>query len=104
AIADAVETQAKGKNPAFSWRTLISGRAAKPSELRHFVSIQAVLHFGDLEPGGKATAVIREAASLLGLTPEKGVRVRLTGSVRMSDEEFATIADGAAFNGVMTLL
>jgi uncharacterized protein len=104
AIADAVEAQANGRNAAFSWRTLISGRAAKPSELRHFISIQPALDFGALKPGGKATAAIREAAARLGLTPDKGVRVRLTGSVALSDEEFATIADGAVFNGVVTLL
>src|SRR5262249_52335575 len=76
----------------------------KRSELPHFVNIQPVLDFGDLQPGGKATAVIRDAASRLGLTPEKGVKVRLTGSVALSDEEFATIADGAALNGAVTLL
>jgi hopanoid biosynthesis associated RND transporter like protein HpnN len=30
--------------------------------------------------------------------------VRLTGSVALSDEEFATVADGAALNGVVTIL
>jgi hopanoid biosynthesis associated RND transporter like protein HpnN len=104
AIADTLEAQAKGKPAAFSWRTLISGRTAKPAELRHFVNIQPVLDFGDLQPGGKATEVIRDAASRLGLTLEKGVRVRLTGSVALSDEEFATIADGAALNSAVTLL
>jgi uncharacterized protein len=104
AIADALEALANGKTAAFSWRTLITGRAAEPSELRQFVNIQPVLHFGDLQPAGKATAVIREAASRLGLTPDKGVNVRLTGSVVLSDEEFASIADGAALNGALTLL
>ena len=104
AVADALERVAEGKAPAFSWRTLITGRTPKPSELRRFVNIQPVLDFNDLQPGGKATAVIREAASRLGLTPEKGVKVRLTGSVALSDEEFATIADGAALNGAVTLL
>jgi hopanoid biosynthesis associated RND transporter like protein HpnN len=104
AIADALEALANGKTAAFSWRTLITGRAAEPSELRHLVSIQPVLHFGDLQPAGKATAVIRDAASRLGLTPDKGVKVRLTGSVVLSDEEFASIADGAALNSAVTLL
>src|SRR5215831_889007 len=94
-IADALEALANGKTPAFSWRTLITGRSAKRSELRHFVSIQPVLDFSNLQPGRKTTAVIREAAYRLGLTPEKGVNVRLTGSVALSDEEFAKIADGA---------
>jgi len=104
AIADALELIAKGKDPAFSWRKLITGRAPEPSELRRFVNIQPVLDFDDLQPGRKATAVIRETASRLGLTPERGVTVRLTGSVALSDEEFSTVADGAALNGVVTLL
>jgi len=104
AVADALGRLAQGKGPAFSWRTLITGRTPKPSELRRFVNIQPVLDFNDLRPGGKATAVIRDAASRLGLNSEKGVKVRLTGSVALSDEEFATIADGAVLNGAVTLL
>jgi hopanoid biosynthesis associated RND transporter like protein HpnN len=104
ALADALELLAQGKAPAFSWRNLITGRAPEPSDLRRFVNIQPVLDFDDLQPGGKATAVIRDAASRLGLTPDKGVKVRLTGSVALSDEEFATVADGAAVNGIVTLL
>ena len=104
AIADALELLANGKDPAFSWRRLITGRAPEPSELRRFVNIQPVLDFDELQPGRKATAVIREAVLRLGLVPERGVKVRLTGSVALSDEEFSTIADGAALNGVVTLL
>jgi hopanoid biosynthesis associated RND transporter like protein HpnN len=104
AIADALQALANGKTAAFSWRTLITGRAAEPAELRHFVNIQPVLDFGDLQRAGKATAVIREAASRLGLTPDQGVKVRLTGSVVLSDEEFASIVDGAALNSAVTLL
>jgi len=102
-IADALETLFSGKYPAFSWRKLITGRIPEPSDLRRFIYIQPVLDFDDLQPGGKATATTREAASRLRLTPERGVRVRLTGSVALSDEEFATIADGAALNGIITL-
>ncbi|HKB22661.1 MAG TPA: MMPL family transporter, partial [Methyloceanibacter sp.] len=104
ALADAFERLAEGKSPAFSWRELIAGRPPKPSELRRFVNIEPVLNFGDLQPGGKATAVIREVASTLALTPEQGVKVRLTGPAVLSDEEFATVADGAVLNGCMTLL
>ncbi len=104
AIADTLELLAKGKNSAFSWRRLITGRAPKPSELRRFVNIQPVLDFNALEPGGNATAAIREAIVRLGLTPDRGVRVRLTGPVALSDEEFATVADGAGLNGAMTVL
>ncbi|HEY1780890.1 MAG TPA: MMPL family transporter [Roseiarcus sp.] len=104
AIADALEGVEQGRHPAFSWRRLISGRAPETSDLRRFVNIQPVLNYGDLEPGGQATKAIRATIAKLGLTPDRGVRVRLTGSVPLADEEFATIADGAALNGVVTIL
>ena len=104
AIADALDLVAEGKHPAFSWRRLISGRAPEPSDLRRFVNIQPVLDYGDLQPGGKATKAIRATIAKLGLTPDRGVSVRLTGSVALADEEFATIADGAALNGAVTIL
>ena len=104
ALADALERLEEGKNPAFSWRELIAGRPPKLSELRRFVNIEPVLNFDDLQPGRKATAAIRDVTSRLALTPEQGVRVRLTGSVVLSDEEFATVADGAVLNGIITLL
>ena len=84
AIADAVDGVLQGKRPSFSWRRLISGRAPEPSELRRFVNIQPALDYNDLQPGGKATKAIRATIASLGLTPENGVRVRLTGSVPLS--------------------
>ena len=104
AIADTLEKVEQGKHPTFSWRRLISGRAPEPSDLRRFVNIQPVLNYSDLAPGGQATKAIRATIAKLGLTPDNGVRVRLTGSVALSDDEFSTIADGAALNGVMTIL
>src|ERR1700729_3918561 len=103
-IADALEKVDQGQHPAFSWRRLISGRAPEPSDLRRFVNIQAVLNYGDLQPGGEATKAVRAAIAKLGLTPDRGVTVRLTGSVPLSDEEFSTIADGAALNGLVTIV
>ncbi len=104
AIADALEGVAQGKHPAFSWRRLITGHPPEPSELRRFLNIRPILNYGDLQPGGQATKAIRATIDKLGLTPENGVRVRLTGSVALADEEFATVADGAALNGVVTIL
>ena len=104
AIADALDDVAEGKHHAFSRRRLITGHPPEPSELRRFINIQPVLNYGDLQPGGRATRAIRATVEKLGLTPDKGVRVRLTGSVALADEEFATVADGAALNGVVTIL
>ena len=104
AIADAVEGVERGQHPAFSWRRLISGRAPDESDRGGSSTCSRCFNYGDLEPGGQATKVIRATIAELGLTPDRGVRVRLTGSVPLADEEFATIADGAALNGVVTVL
>ncbi|MBV9738832.1 MAG: MMPL family transporter [Hyphomicrobiales bacterium] len=104
AIADAFEKLSKGENPAFSWRKLITGRPPARSDLRRFVNIQPVLDYDALQPGGEATAAIRDAIARLKLTPDEGVKVRLTGAVALSDEEFGTIAEGAVLNGAVTML
>jgi hopanoid biosynthesis associated RND transporter like protein HpnN len=101
-IADALERAAAGRDPAFSWRPLITGRAPDVNDLRQFLYIQPKLDYDDLEPGGRATAGIRDAVKTLGLTPDHGVKVRLTGPVALSDEEFATVAEGAGLNGLIT--
>jgi hopanoid biosynthesis associated RND transporter like protein HpnN len=104
ALANAIDAVEHGQHPSFSWRRLLSGKAPEPSDLRRFVNIQAVLDYADLEPGNKATKAVRATIAKLGLTPDNGVTVRLTGSVPLSDEEFASISDGAAVNGVATIL
>ena len=88
AIADALERIEQGQHPAFSWRRLISGRAPDPSDLRRFVNIQAVLNYGALEPGGEATKTVRATIAKLGLTRDRGVTVRLTGSVPYRTRSF----------------
>jgi len=60
-----------------------------------------VLDYNALQPGAHASGVIRATARELGLTAERGIHVRLTGSVALADEEFATVAEGA---GTATLL
>src|SRR5690242_11241961 len=85
------------RKPAFlSWRSLITGAKPSRQETRRFIEVKPVLDFSALEPGASATDVIRATASALHLTPENGVRVRLTGPVPLSDEEFGTLADRAA--------
>jgi hopanoid biosynthesis associated RND transporter like protein HpnN len=104
ALADSLAGAAAGKAQPFSWQAMISGEKPGNRTLRRFILVQPMLSYGKLEPGGEATAAIRAAAADLGLSPDHGVRVRLTGSVPLADEEFATLAEGAARNGVLTLI
>ena len=92
-FGDTFEDIAEGKTAFLSWRSLITGQPPAPEELRRFIEVQPRLDFQALEPGARASAAIRKAASDLGLTPDNGVRVRLTGPVPLSDEEFGTLTD-----------
>ena len=100
----------KGKTDYLSWRSLITGAPPRPEEIRRFIEVKPRLDFNALEPGPEASDAIRAAARALGLTPEHGVRVRLTGPVPLSDEEFATLTDraglmvGAMMGGVLLTL
>jgi uncharacterized protein len=92
-FAQVFEAAKRGQTDYLSWRALITGAAPRPEEIRRFVEVKPKLDFNALEPGAAASAAIRKAAADLHLTPDHGVRVRLTGPVPLSDEEFATLTD-----------
>jgi hopanoid biosynthesis associated RND transporter like protein HpnN len=102
-LGNAIDGLLAGKNSYFSWGALLAGGTPGPPELRRFLEVKPVLNYSDLEPGADATDLIRATVKRLGLTPENGVRVRLTGSVPMADEEFRTVAEGAALNSSLTV-
>lgn len=102
-IAGALEALLAGHKAAFSWSELMTGKVPDTGELRRFVIVKPKLDYGALEPGAAASDDIRAAAQSLALDADHGVSVRLTGSVPMADEEFATLADGAALNGALTV-
>ncbi|HEX4118093.1 MAG TPA: MMPL family transporter [Rhizomicrobium sp.] len=109
-FADVFTAAAQGKVEYLSWRSLITGAAAKPEEIRRFIEVKPRLDFNALEPGKQANDTIRADAKQLGITPANGVTVRLTGPVPLSDEEFATLTDraglmvGAMMGGVLLTL
>ena len=56
-----------GKPATFSWQELLQGHQVSAERLRHFIEIQPILDFSNLQPGRKATEGIRRAASNLDL-------------------------------------
>jgi len=102
AVDGAAEAAVAGKVEPPDWGTLFTGREAGPLELRRFVLVQPKLDFTALSPGAAAEDAIRATIARLNLTPEHGVRVRLTGQVPMADEEFATVAEGAVRNTLLS--
>ncbi|HUO23242.1 MAG TPA: MMPL family transporter [Caulobacteraceae bacterium] len=93
-LTAAMQSAAAGQPTYFSWQALFSG-AGPQSAARKFVLVRPKMDYSALEPGAAASEAIRQTAAAAGLDPAHGVRVRLTGSVPLSDEEFASLADRA---------
>lgn len=98
AIAAAIDGAVAGTPKPMAWDEIFTGRSPRPQELRRFIITQPVLDYTALEPGSAASAAIRTAARDLGLGPERGVRVRLTGPVALNDDELASVRQGAALS------
>ena len=96
ALAQAMQSVAAGKQTFMSWQSMFDGGGdTLRASTKRFVIVQPRLDYDALTPGARASDAIRGAAQALALDPKHGVRVRLTGSTPLSDEEFASIADRA---------
>ncbi|MBV8654142.1 MAG: MMPL family transporter [Alphaproteobacteria bacterium] len=109
ALAGPLEQVVQGKPAFFSWQAMISGEAGL-RQTRRIVLLQPKLDNSVLTPGGPARDAIRAATRDLHLDAEHGVRVRLTGSVLLADDEFATLTQhvvpmtAAMIAGVLLML
>ena len=94
-LTGVIEKVLAGEPAWLSWQALMAGRDPEPRELRRFVLVDPDLDYEALEPAAVPIAEIRKAAAAHRLTPDRGIRVRLTGAAPLADEEFGTVRDGA---------
>src|SRR4029077_12040085 len=99
-----LENVLAGRPASFSWQAMVSGQEPASSDLRRLIEGRPVLDFSALQPRAASSSAIRQAASDLQLAQKYQARVRLTGSVPMADEEFATVQHGALENAIATIV
>ncbi len=102
-VAATIEQVLARKPATFSWLELMSGMPSTPGDLRRVIDVKPKLDFSALEPGRQATDAIRAAADKLDLAGRFQAHIRLTGTVPIANEEFATVKDGAVVNAVITV-
>ena len=93
-----------GHPQPLSWTRLLSGGLADLGGPYKFVLAQARLDHATIEPGGAATRALRQAANRLEFVRSGDARVRITGNVALSDEEFASVAHGAVLGLVGSIV
>jgi hopanoid biosynthesis associated RND transporter like protein HpnN len=101
--ADTLDRVLAGQPAAFSWRALVD-KSAATDPARSFVVVHPVVNYDALEPGASASRAIRATAVSLHLQERYGATIRLTGEQPLADEEFASVQDGAALNGIGTFI
>ena len=95
AFHEALAAAAAGHPRPLSWQKLLGAGLSDLAGPYRFVLIQPRQDFGALEPGGAATDAVRLAIAKLEFVKSGDARVRITGQVALTDEEFATVAEGA---------
>jgi len=107
-ISAVVEARDADKPRSLSWKELMGGDAAS-DDRRRIIVLQPELDYGSIAPAAEALKEIRRHARELGLTPENGVRVRISGSAAIASEEISSIAENTTLSseisfGVVALL
>ena len=104
ALAAFHKTLAAPNPTPLSWQNLMAGPVASLAGRYRFVLAKPRPNYGALQPGAAATQAIRDAAAKLPFLQDGAARVRITGSVALDDDEFATVAQGAAIGLIGSLL
>ncbi len=95
---------AAGHPQPLSWERLLAGSLADQAGRYRFVIVKPKLDFGALQPGATGTTVVRRAIARLPFVRQHLARVRITGSIALDDEEFASVAQGALKGLVVSTL
>ncbi len=102
-ITAIAQAQAAGKSDLLAWRTVISGGDTDPDDLKRVIVIQPKTDFTSLHPGEEAIKALRRVGQKLRLQEDFSVRMRLTGSLPMADEELESVVDGLGLAGFLSL-
>lgn len=104
-MAETIEAALAGKDKPLELQSMSGNTMTSARDLRKYIVTKPVLNYSELESGKAARDTVRSLANELHLTQDEGMTVRLTGSVALSDEEFASVANGTgmatALSGIL---
>jgi hopanoid biosynthesis associated RND transporter like protein HpnN len=99
-FAEGLNALVAGETYNLSWAEVLASSSIEGDAHRRFLLVQPVLDFNDLQPAKQSILGVRRIARELSLTPESGVRVRITGDVALSYEEMEAVRTQAAMAGI----
>jgi hopanoid biosynthesis associated RND transporter like protein HpnN len=103
-FSSAIDAELRGAAYQVSWQKMLAGDSPNLISARRFVLALPTLDPTDLFAAAKPIAAIRQTATRLGLTPGQGVRIRITGDVALSFEEFQSALEGTKISNVLAII
>ena len=103
-IALVMESQLTTTPRPLSWRSLISGKYTSSDDQHRVIVTRPKTNFSSLQPGKEAIEKIRRLTSELKLMDRFGARVRLTGSLALSQEELQSVIDGLGLAAIISVV
>jgi len=91
-IAEVIEATVAGRRAPDPWGSAVLGGSAGEEARQRIVALRPVRESSTLEGDAPELAAVHEAVRALGLGPEAGVRVRITGEPVMNYEELQVVA------------
>jgi hopanoid biosynthesis associated RND transporter like protein HpnN len=101
-LARTIAAAAAGERRALSWRELVMG--TQGGTARALVLVQPAFDFDRVRPAREAIERIRAIGAELESAEDAPVRIRLTGTIALEDEELASVASGAGWTGLSSLV
>jgi hopanoid biosynthesis associated RND transporter like protein HpnN len=102
-IDAALRARLSGEDYHLSWAEVVAGRPLEDSK-RRLILAQPIRDFSQLIAAGRPLSAVRDFARELGLTPENGVSVRMTGDVALAYEEMGLVERQARGAGVASFV
>ncbi len=100
----ALDARLEGRPYRLSWAEVVAGETLGVDARRSLILAQPIRDFGELVAAGKPLSAVHRYAEELGLTPENGVTVRMTGDVALAYEEMGLVETQARAAGVASFL
>jgi hypothetical protein len=103
-LSQALDAAAGGRPYHLSWAEVLAPSGIDVDARQRLLLVYPMLDAEGLQPARRAILAVRAAARELGLSPESGVRVRITGDVALSTEELEVVRSQAAWSGLASFL
>jgi len=100
----AVRARLAGEGYHLSWAEVVAGRPLEADANRRLILVQPIRDFSELVAAARPLSAVRRLAEELGLTPENGVTVRMTGDVALAYEEMGLVETQATVAGVASFV